>query len=171
MEQKFKVGDRVRLTRDLPDTASIHPVNLYKGDEGVVVQHPRLLTQLGFQAERWGDISCFFRVIDEDARCVLDFCELVEESFEDKFHRVVAKVTADLEKTRQEIIKDIEAEEATVPSVRYWGACGECGKETELGVWTRLCAACLSKLPKRDTVEISAIPSTAKKTDLLSLRG
>src|SRR5690348_3602907 len=78
MEQKFKPGDRVRLTRDLLDPAEYHPVNLYKGDEGTITEHPTQKGLLGFKSDRWGDIISFSDMVDGERRATIDFCELVE---------------------------------------------------------------------------------------------
>jgi ribosomal protein L21E len=79
MTQKFKPGDRVRLTQDLLDTATVHPVHLYKGDEGEITEHPTQKGLLGFKSDRWGDIISFSDLVDGERRPTIDFCELVQQ--------------------------------------------------------------------------------------------
>jgi hypothetical protein len=136
MEQKFKQGDRAKLTRDLLDPAEYHPVNLYKGDEGIITEHPTKKGLLGFKSDRWGDIISFSDLVDGERRATIDFCELVEAS------------------------------PLTVMSARYWGACGKCGNQAELGE-TGLCPVCLDKLTNpKSGVEISAILESEKPKKL-----
>jgi hypothetical protein len=75
---KFTAGQRVRLTRDLLEETTVHPVNLYAGDEGTVKAHPEDKGLLGFLSDRWGDITSFNKKIDGVTQSVLNFCELIE---------------------------------------------------------------------------------------------
>jgi archaellum component FlaC len=72
----FEKGQKVRLTRDLPDTTTtVHPVHFYKGDEGIVTDY---FGHLGFH--RQDGQTAFSRLIDGVKRNVLDFCELIPPS-------------------------------------------------------------------------------------------
>jgi hypothetical protein len=71
----FEKGQRVRLMRDLPyTTTTVHPIHLYKGDEGIVTDY---FGHLGFH--RNDGQTSFTREVDGVKLNVLDFCELVAD--------------------------------------------------------------------------------------------
>jgi hypothetical protein len=74
----FNEGQRVRLIQDLPDKSTdVHPVHHFKGDEGTIYR-PYPGCELGFMADRWGDITTFRVEVDGKRQSILDFCEAIE---------------------------------------------------------------------------------------------
>lgn len=131
MVQNFKPGDRAKLTRDLLDPAKYHPVNLYKGDEGEITEHPTQKGLLGFKSDRWGDIISFSDLVDGKQQPTIDFCELVQPAATEKDAVEISSIPSsekelkklymevELSEEARQTLADVDAKLAALRPVRY----------------------------------------------------